>query len=411
MEDSPVSARLLDLTRLMSRAGRTLTGVDRVELAYLKEMQRRKRPSFGLIRTPLGYLLIDRDGMAGLAERIEGRKPWGETSRLSRIFGDLDEAQRRALADARRLSIARCHRRGLGKMLKRHLPKGFAYLNVGHSNLNDRVIAGVKQAGGRIAVLIHDTIPLDHPLYQTPQSVERFRIMLKRVRAQADLVIYNSRATRADAERHMAEWGEVPQGMVAHLGVKVAEAKPDELPKGLPPEGAYFVTVGTIEPRKNHALLIDIWERLVKQTPPQEMPHLVICGSRGWANEETFFRMDRSALMDEHLHEAPGLSDGAIAALLDGAAGALYPSFAEGYGLPMIEAAARGVPIICADLPVYRELLKDIPVYASLKDSYLWQRRIMALANGGKAGKARLRGEACDPPGWARHFNKVFRLT
>ena len=210
----------------------------------------------------------------------------------------------------------------------------------------------------------------------------------------------------------MGAWGEVPQGVVAHLGVDLAEPAPDELPKGLPPEGAYFVTVGTIEPRKNHALLLDIWERLVKQTPPQEMPHLVICGSRGWMNEEVFFRMDRSQLMGEHLHEHADLSDGAIAALLEGAAGALYPSFAEGFGLPAIEAAARGVPLVCADLPATREILKDIPVYASLKDSYLWQRRIMTLVRGRQAGNtANSQAERVDPPTWAQHFNKVFRLT
>ena len=411
MSDSPVSARVLDLTRLVSRAGRVLTGVDRVELAYLQKLTSGDLPCFGLVRTPLGYLLLDRKGMQELAGRITGQVPWGPADRLSRVFGKLDAAQQGALSDLRKLAVARTHRRGLAKMLQRSIPKGFGYLNVGHSNLTDRVIHSVKYgAKGKVAVMIHDTIPLDHPLLQTPGSVERFREMLKRVQRHADVVIYNSRATRKDAERHMGEWGALPQAVVAHLGVERAEAKPEELPKGLPPERAYFVSVGTIEPRKNHALLLEIWERLVKQTPPQEMPHLVICGQRGWMNEEVFFRMDRSALMGEHLHEYDDLSDGAIAALLDGAAGALYPSFAEGYGLPLIEAAARGVPVICADLPATREILKDIPVYASLKDSYLWQRRITALAKGRQAGR-QADTKAFDPPTWKQHFNKVFSLT
>ncbi|MEZ5714626.1 MAG: glycosyltransferase [Paracoccaceae bacterium] len=364
------------------------------------------------MRTPIGFLLLDTKGLEGFAARIEGRTPWGAASRLARVFGKLDAAQQRALSDLRRLSVARCGRPGLARMLRRSMKPSFAYLNVGHSNLNDRVLHTVKYgAKGRIAVMVHDTIPLDHPLYQTPASVERFREMLKRVQRHADLAIYNSRATRKDAERHMAGWdGPMPQGVVAHLGVDLAEPRPDELPPGLPPEGAYFVTVGTIEPRKNHALLLDVWERMVKQTPPQEMPHLVICGSRGWMNEEVFFRMDRSALMGEHVHEYAGLTDGAVAALLEGAAGALYPSFAEGYGLPQIEAAARGVPVICADLPATREILGDIPVYASLKDSYLWQRRIAAMATGRAAARQASEGRF-DPPGWKQHFNKVFSQT
>lgn len=417
MEDSPVSARLLDLTRLMSRAGRVLTGIDRVELAYLKDLLTRAKPSFGLVRTPLGYLLLDKAGLQGFADRIEGRESWGEASRLSRVFSKLDKTQRRALSDLRRLAIARTNRRGLGKMLKRQLPADFAYLNVGHSNLNDRVVHGVKHGGkGRVTVMIHDTIPLDYPLFQTPDAVERFRNMLRRVRAQADLVIYNSYATRTDAERYMGEWGEVPQGIVAHLGVELADPAPTDLPDGLPPERPYFVSVGTIEPRKNHALLIRIWEQMAEETPPQDMPHLVICGSRGWLNEELFRRIDGSALTGVCLHEQAGLSDGAIAALLDRAAGALYPSLAEGYGLPMIEAAARGVPVVCADLAVYREVLGDIPVYASPKDSYLWQRTIKALASGRQAGSTAESGsgsgaQAFVPASWTQHFNKVFRLT
>jgi glycosyltransferase involved in cell wall biosynthesis len=418
MNDKSVSARLLDLTRLISRAGRTLTGIDRVELAYLKALVEQPEPAFGLIKSSLGYLLLDAAGMRALAARIEGDVAWGKADRLSRGFGRLDKMQRRAQSDARRLAIARSFRAGLKRLLRRHLPEGCAYINVGHSNFSDRVAQAVKQgARGRIAVMVHDTIPLDHPLYQTPEAVTRFEHMLRRVRDAADLVLYNSAATRAAAEGYMAAWGGAPEGLVAHLGVELAAPRPEALPRGVPGEGVYFVSVGTLEPRKNHMLLIEIWERLVKQTPPQEMPHLFICGQRGWKNEELFFRLDRSQLMDEYIHELPGLSDGAIAALLENAAGALYPSFAEGYGLPMIEAAAAGVPVVCADLPVYREILGDYPVYASLKDSYLWQRRITALAKakmtGGRAGNEAggNRDTGITPPDWHAHFKTVLKVT
>jgi glycosyltransferase involved in cell wall biosynthesis len=406
--------RLLDLTRLVSRAGRVLTGVDRVELAYLEALVADAVPARGLVRTSLGYVLLDEAGMQGIADRVRGCTEWGTQDALSKVFRKLDPMQRRAQSDMRRLAMARCPATGLRRMLKRALPPGSAYFNVGHNNLSDRVVQSLRHGPkAEIVVMVHDTIPLDHPLYQRPESVDRFRLMLKRTRTFADLVIYNSRATRKDAETHMAEWGPVPPGVVAHLGVEVPAPKPDELPKGMPPEGAYFVTVGTIEPRKNHALLLEIWERMVKQTVPQEMPHLLICGHRGWNNEEVFFRLDRSALMGEHVHELPGLSDGAIAALLKGAAGALYPSFAEGYGLPPIEAAAMGVPIICADLSVYREVLKDIPVYASLKDSYLWQRRITTLADGHRAGRpaAGAKHPNFEPPTWKQHFNVILKMT
>jgi len=415
MSASPVTARLLDLTRLFSRAGRVLTGVDRVELAYLNALVAEQTPSFGLLRTPLGFLLLDKAGMRGFGDQIEGRVRWGKASRLSRIFGRLDPVQQRALTDLRGLAIARSPRTGLPRLLRKHLPENFAYLNVGHSNLNDRVIHAVKQvAGGQVTVMVHDTIPLDFPQHQTAETRARFQRMLKKVRAHGDLVLYNSRATRERAEQHMGAWGCLPNAIVAHLGVDIAAPAPGDLPRGLPPGKPYFVTVGTIEPRKNHALLLDIWERLAKQMPPQDVPHLVLCGSRGWLNQDLFLRIDRSAMLGAQLHEVAGLSDGAIAALLQGAAGALYPSVAEGFGLPPVEAAAMGVPVICADLPVYREILQDIPVYASVKDSYLWQRSIMALAGNTQrqAGRAAANGETrFKAPTWEAHFNRVLKVT
>lgn len=408
--DNP-PARLLDLSRLISRAERVMTGVDRVERAYLDAVLADDVPAFGLIRTPIGFLLLDETGLRALAEKFDGTRPWGEARRQMSIFHSIDARHHRALSDARKLAIARSIRRGLGRMLKRHLPKGSAYINVGHTNLTDYVTRGVKAlAGATISVMVHDTIPLDWPDFQREGSPERFKLFLSKVAQRADLVIYNSAATQADAERHMAQLGRVPRGMVAHLGVELPRADPSGLPKYFPPEEPYFVCVSTLEPRKNHLLLVDVWEQIEKQTPPQDMPHLIICGTRGWKNDELFFRLDGSRLKGRFIHELSGLDDGAMAALVEGAAGAAFPSFAEGYGLPVFEALARGTPVICADLPVYREVARDIPVYASLNDSYLWIRRVMSLAESKRAGRKAMI-EAFDAPSWDAHFNLVLSET
>ncbi|WP_438990184.1 glycosyltransferase family 4 protein [Lentibacter sp.] len=405
------SARLLDLSRLLSRAGRVMTGVDRVERAYLRALIKSDVPAYGLIRTPLGFLLLDEGGMKKLAAKIDGDVPWGPASRLAKVFSKLPPELQRALTDARKLAIARCTRRGLGRMLKRHLPDRTAYFNTGHSNLTDYVTTGVKALrGGKIVVFVHDTIPLDHPHFQRDGSVERFKLFLSRVSAKADLVIYNSQATQEAADAQLTNLGRVPQGMVAHLGVEITEPDKAALPKGLPFEGPYFLCVGTIEPRKNHLLLIDVWEQMEKQIPPQDLPQLLICGQRGWKNDEFFFRLENSRLNGRFIHELSGLSDGAIAALLDEAAGVVFPSLAEGYGLPALEAAARGTPVICAELPVYKEVLGDIPVYASVNDSYLWIRRVLSLAESRRTGQRPIK-DAFAPPTWDAHFNLVLSET
>jgi hypothetical protein len=104
--DAPV--RLLDLTRLVSRAGRVPTGVDRVERAYLDRMLGEQAAVFALVRTTLGFALLDRAGMHGLQARFAGRQAWGAADAMGRLQRGLPGARRKAEADVRRLAIARC---------------------------------------------------------------------------------------------------------------------------------------------------------------------------------------------------------------------------------------------------------------------------------------------------------------
>jgi len=408
MRDSP-AARLLDVTRLASRAGRGLTGVDRVERAYLSHLLSLATPLYGLARTVTGYSLLDREGLSGLLRRIDGRRDWGRADLLSRLGRRLTPMQRRADADLRRLGFAQSSRVGLGWLLRRRMPEGVAYINVGHSNLTTRVLRAVHGVrGARIAVLIHDTIPLDFPEFQREGTVSRFRHALQKVGQHADLLVYNSARTKGDVERVMNRWNLSVPGVVAHLGVETPRPDPKALPEGLPPERPYFVILGTIEPRKNHALLLDVWDELA--AGPGPVPGLLILGGRGWRNEAVFARLD-TLPPGGPVQEFPNLPDGAIAALVQGAAGLLQPTFAEGFGLPPVEAAALGTPVVCADLPVFHEVLRDIPVYLNPVDRVSWVKEVRALTreDGRTSGTGIQSGYV--PPSWQDHFNIVLKMT
>ena len=373
----------------MRRVGKVLTGVDRVELAYLRAVVADRVPAFGLIRAPLGYILLDRSGMDALEETLSGPAQ------------DLDPKQQRRQTwrRARRLSLARVPPMLLGWMLRRHLPMKTVYLNVGHSNLTDRVMRTLHGAlEARIAVFIHDVIPLDFPEYQRDDTVAPFAAMLERVANHADVIIYNSDDTKAKTEARMR----VPiASIVSHLGTELVSAAPEELTENGLPDNPYFVCVGTIEPRKNHGFLLDVWDEMGTGAP-----NLVIAGSRGWKNKAVFDRLDG---LPKHspIREVSGLTDGALAALIEGSAGVLFPTHAEGYGLPATEAAARGVPIIVNDLDVFRETLGEIPIYASVSDRYLWINRIKILA---EAEPATSKREQFQPLTWDAHFKIVLRL-
>lgn len=380
---------LLDLTRLTRRAGRAMTGIDRVEAAYLHGLAAHAT-LFGLVRTGLGYILLGPEGCARFAERLADGG-WGSADGYARLVRGIDPMRARAEADMRRLALARTVPLGLSRMLRRHLPAAFTYFNVGHTRMPGALCGALRaHPGARVAIMVHDTIPLDHPEWVRPGMPARFARFLDRATGLADVVVVNSDATGAALRRHLPAMR--ARCVTAPLGVTPA------VPKA-PPEGPwtgrpYFVCVGTIEARKDHALLLDIW-------PGIPAAHLLICGARGWRNDAVLARLDARP---DRVHELHALSDGAIAGLTANAAALLMPSRAEGFGLPVYEAAALGTPVLCSDLPVYREGLGDIPIYLPPGDRLAWGKAVAEQAHPDIAGQRRAH---FDPPGWTAHFKTV----
>ncbi|MEC8666723.1 MAG: glycosyltransferase family 1 protein [Pseudomonadota bacterium] len=411
------SNRVLDLTRLASRAGRKATGIDRVELAYLRALLDRDTECYGLVRVALGYVLLDRAGMQSFLHRYEGRTPWGNPRFVMRFFSRLDPLQKRVHSDLWRLAAVRVYGKKLPRLLNA-LTGEFTYLNVGHSNLTEATLAPMAaKPGTKITVMLHDTIPLDHPEYCRAGSVEKFHGMLRRVMDHAELVICNSDKTRSDVVRHMAALNEEreeearvtpPNCIIARLGTDMIRADDTALPIELPQDRPLFLAVGTIEPRKNHALLLDVWENW-NEDEDGPRPVLGICGSRGWMNEDLFRRLDRTPLRGRDVFEWPNLPDKSIAALMGRAHALLFPSLAEGHGFPPVEAAMLGTPVISADLAAVRETLGDLPVYLDGTDRYSWAKAVKSRIEEGRSGTGASAGFF--PPTWDEHFNVVLKMT
>jgi glycosyltransferase involved in cell wall biosynthesis len=221
----------------------------------------------------------------------------------------------------------------------------------------------------------------------------------------ADAFVVNSAATRDSLLPFLHEAGREVPVLVAPLGVRSIA------PAAEPAEAPYFVYVGTIEPRKNHLLLLHIWRQLVDRMGAQA-PRLVLIGQRGWENEMVVDILDRSVALRGHVVEHNALPDTEVQALIAGSRALLLPSFAEGYGLPLAEALALGVPALCSDLPALREVGGDAPDYLDPIDGLGWMNAILHYIDPHSPRRtAQLRRIAAwSAPQWPPHLEAVLQL-
>ncbi len=286
--------------------------------------------------------------------------------------------------------------------------RGRPWLNVGHTGLNLPGLAEwVRAADIRPVLMLHDIIPITHPQYCRDGEKARHEVRVKTMLSIAHAVLGNSQDTLDRLNAHADRIGmAVPRSLPVWPGTPLLA-----LPTGARPAlSDEFIILGTIEGRKNHMLLLDVWERLLRQMKTVA-PRLVIIGRRGWACDEVIARLEANEFGDR-VEWAGALDDYSIAYRLAGARALLFPSFAEGYGLPLIEALDAGVPVIASDLQVFKEIGQGVPDLLPPDDVDGWARTILNYAEEASTLRAAqlLRLERFRTPGWAEHFRKVDNL-
>lgn len=372
---------LIDITRLIGRFmnGRAPTGIDRVGLAYIEHYRHR---ALAEVRWAGRGFALSRD----LSERL---------------FDQLLCPNRRHRSGTR----ARIARGIAAAMGRTQAPRGLL-LNTGHSGLEHpgyvRVLASREV---KLVFLLHDLIPITHPEYCMPAEGARHRTRLNNVLDLASGIIANSEATLTELRHYARLFGrDLPPAVAAPLAPGVQPLEPSLRPI----EGPYFVFLSTIEPRKNHWLLLHVWRHIVADLGACA-PRLVIIGQRGWECENVVDMLERCESLRGVVLENSDCSDADLVNYLHHSQALLFPSFAEGYGMPLVEALSLGVPVIASDLPVFAEIAGDVPEYIDPLDGRRWREVIEAYAAADSAPRlAQLeRMKRLTIPVWAEHFVRV----
>ena len=403
---------ILDVSRLLFSIRRAApSGIDRVEMAYARRWaaQPPKTCTFAAQIPAGGFAAVPRPALVALLDAIEAA--WDG------VAGAQRHAWRAALPLLANLGIG-AGRRALRDALA--APDGAAagrsvFLLVSHRALDQAAaIAPLRRAGAAFVPFVHDLIPLSHPEYARPPQVKRHAARVATVAAMADGVVVNSAATADSLRAELASRGlPAPSIAVAPLGIGTARraAVPAQRPFPPPGEAPYFVCLGTIEPRKNHLLLLHLWRDFAARLGSRA-PRLLLLGRRGWENENILDLLERCSILRGLVQERGTPGDAEVASLLAGSRALLFPSFAEGYGLPLAEALALGVPALCSDLPALREVGGTVPDYLDPLDGAAWRRAVLDYADPASAARAaqlaRLAGWRA--PNWDAHFEAVDAL-
>ncbi|AMN39121.1 glycosyltransferase [Rhodoplanes sp. Z2-YC6860] len=247
----------------------------------------------------------------------------------------------------------------------------FAGSNWAHSNAG-AIGDWQKRIGVGLISLCHDIIPLLLPEYFRPNDVELLRRHFDRVFAIASLNLVASKVVGADIRKYCAGRG-IAAGPVMQIPFGF------DLPKGhagspnAPPNSRYIMLVSTIEPRKGHCLIEAVWNRLLQERIPQELDlSLLLIGRSGWLVEDLIERLretDRVLLMED-------VDDASLGRLYDQASFCIYPSEYEGYGLPVVEALARGKPVLASDVGIVPELRSSLLKRLPPRDEEAWYQAI-----------------------------------
>lgn len=419
-----------DVTRLLTRVlNATPNGIDRIDFALARHfLTQTDAVRFGATSTGFGSRLLNqqaaRDAIEGIAAHWGEAAPGGDDPVYRAVVAALTgtcaplsvTAPRKTSHRASTLKAdiansvhwVRRHGLPLFKRPQADLPRGSVYINASQFPL---WVAGSfewlkSRPDIEAAFFIHDLLPISMPEYFRAAEFERHRKRMANFARFGSAALVTTQTVADDLRAHVGALGRTDVSIfVAPTPVAPIFSEPRQIDPALDGH-SYFVLCSTIEPRKNHLMILAAWRDLVRRHG-RSAPKLVLVGTRGWKYELIVDLSERSPPLRDHVIAVTGLSTPGLKRLMDNAQAVLMPSFAEGYGLPVHEALAAGAPVIASDIPVFREIDAPGVTLLSPLDGEAWLEAVRQRAQAGRPNDDPIGGRIRMTAGWSDYFGKL----
>ncbi|MBI3103786.1 glycosyltransferase family 4 protein [Candidatus Daviesbacteria bacterium] len=203
------------------------------------------------------------------------------------------------------------------------------------------------QRESKVVATVFDMTPLLYPQFHLKKTIQLDKIRLNRIKDRADLVITISENSKKDFLKFSPQsWVEVAYPAVSDIFLKkIDKEKSKKVLKKYNLEPGYILSVGTLEPRKNIEGVMKAFVKLASQGSTLCAYGLVILGAKGWMNEE-ICKLPKKLGIEDNVRFIGRVEDEDLPALYSNAFCLVYPSFYEGFGIPILEAQASGCPVI-----------------------------------------------------------------
>jgi glycosyltransferase involved in cell wall biosynthesis len=239
-----------------------------------------------------------------------------------------------------------------------------------HQDYIHRVLALKRQFGTRFVMTVHDLIPIYARETCDQDTAVVFEEFMRRALKHVDYILAVSKNTAMDIKRYSASL-QIPEPpvTVTKNGSSFTEFLPRESPGTIAaselPE-RFVLFVATIEGRKNHQLILDLWRRMIEEG--DDPPHLICVGRLGWKSIGFVSTVVESGYLGGRVHLLREICDADLKLLYSRCLFTLCPSFYEGWGLPVGEALAMGKICVCSNRASLPEVAGEFGVYIDIDD-------------------------------------------